>query len=186
MPVNSFTGYAALAAMLGALACGGSKAQTDDTPEPEQAGAARDTATDTLATEADTAGGQAQDPPGYRGMERDTTLAPPSEQTPSDTFLQQQGQGQPQDTAGYGGLERPDTTGQAQPSQTDTTGFGQDTTGAAGVGDTSGMAPTDTSQVPPTDTTQMDPSGLDTTGTAGTDTTGYNPSQEQTRDTTAK
>jgi hypothetical protein len=99
-------------------------------------------------------------------MERDTALAPPSEQTPSDTFLQQQGQGQPQDTAGYGGLERVDTTGQqAQPGQTDTTGFGQDTTAA------------------PTDTTQMNQSGFDTTGT---DTTGYNPSQEQPRDTTGQ
>jgi hypothetical protein len=165
MPIHSITGYAALAAVLGALACGG-QARTEDTPEPEEAAAARDTATDTLATEADTVGGEAQNPPGYRGMERDTTLVPPTEEQPSDTFLQQQGQGQPQDTAGYGGLERADTTGQAQPGQTDTTGYGQDTTGAA-----------------PTDTTQMNQSGLDTTGT---DTTGYNPSQEQPRDTTAK
>jgi hypothetical protein len=158
MPIHSITGYAALAAVLGALACGG-QARPEDTPEPEEAAAARDTTTDTLATERDTVGGDAQNPPGYRGMERDTTLAPPSEQTPSDTFLQQQGQGQPQDTAGYGGIERVDTTGQqAQPGQTDTTGYGQDTTGAA-------------------------PTSLDTTGT---DTTGYNPSQEQPRDTTGQ
>jgi hypothetical protein len=164
MRIHSITGYAALTAILGILACGGR--QAEDTPEPEQAAAARDTAADTLAAERDTAGGQAQNPPGYRGMEQDTTLAPPGEQTPTDTFLQQQGQGQPQDTAGYGGLERPDTTGQAQPGQTDTTGYGQDTTGVA-----------------PTDTTQMNQGALDTTGT---DTTGYNPSQEQPQDTTAK
>lgn len=162
MPIHSITSYATLAAVLAALACGG-KAQPEDTPEPEQAGAARDTTTDTLATERDTTGGEAQNPPGYQGMERDTTLAPPTEQTPSDTFLQQQGQGQPQDTAGYGGMERVDTTGgQAQPGQTDTTGAG----------------------VAPTDTTQMNPSGVDTTG-AATDTTGYNPSQEQ-KDTTGE
>jgi hypothetical protein len=166
MSIHSITGYAALAAVLGTLACGG-QARTEDTPEPEQAGAARDTATDTLATERDTTGGEAQNPPGYRGMERDTTLAPPSEQTPTDTFLQQQGQGQPQDTAGYTGMER-------APAYPDT-GYVRDTTGAAGVPDTSGAAPTDT--------TQMNQSGLDTTGT---DTTGYNPSQEQPRDTTAK
>jgi hypothetical protein len=169
MRIHSITGYAALAAVLGILACGGK--QAEDTPEPEQAAAARDTATDTLATERDTTGGEAQDPPGYQGMERDTTLAPPSEQTPSDTFLQQQGQGQPQDTAGYSGMERP-------PAYPDT-GYVADTTGAAEVRDTTGAAPTDT--------TRMDPSGLDTTGTSGgTDTTGYNPSQEQPQDTTAK
>jgi hypothetical protein len=169
MRIHSITGYATLATVLGALACGG-QARTEDTPEPEQAAAARDTATDTLATERDTVGGEAQAPPGYRGMERDTTLAPPGEQTPSDTFLQQQGQGQPQDTAGYSGMER-------APAYPDT-GYVRDTTGA-GAPDTSGAAPTDT--------TQVNPSGLDTTGTSGvTDTTGYNPSQEQAQDTTAK
>jgi hypothetical protein len=168
MRIHSITGYAAVAAVLGALACGG--ARTEDTPEPEQAGAARDTVTDTLATERDTTGGEAQNPPGYRGMERDTTLAPPGEQTPSDTFLQQQGQGQPQDTAGYTGMER-------APAYPDT-GYVRDTTGAAEVPDTTGAAPTDT--------TQMNPSGLDTTGTRTGDTTGYNPSQEQAQDTTVK
>lgn len=158
MRIHITTRYAAVAAFLGALACAGNK--PEDTAQPDQAGAAQDTTTDTLATERDTAGGQAQNPPGYRGMERDTTLAPPSEQTPSDTFLQQQGQGQPQDTAGYSGMER-------APAQPDT-GYVRDTTGA-GAPDTSGVAP------------------ADTTGTSGqTDTTGYNPSQEQVQDTTAK
>lgn len=157
MRVHSITSYAALAAILGALACARNK--PEDTAQPDQAAAARDTTTDTLATERDTAGGQAQNPPGYRGMERDTTLAPPSQQTPSDTFLQQQGQGAPQDTAGYSGMER-------APAQPDT-GYVRDTTRAGGVPDTSGVAPTDTT------------SGM-------TDTTGYNPSQEQTQDTTSK
>jgi hypothetical protein len=158
MPIHSITGYAALVSVLGALACGGGQARTEDTPEPEQAAAARDTTTDTLATERDTLGGDAQNPPGYRGMERDTTLAPPSEQTPSDTFLQNQGQGQPQDTAGYTGMER-------APAYPDT-GYVADTTGAAAVPDTSGAAPADTTQ--------------------SLDTTGYNPSQEQPRDTTGQ
>lgn len=164
MRIHSITGYAALAAVVGALACAGNKASTDDSTRPDQAAAARDTSTDTLATERDTTrGGEAQNPPGYRGMERDTSVAPAGEATPSDTFLQQQGQGQPQDTAGYGGLERTDTTG--QPGQSDTSAYGRDTTGGAGVRDTA-AAPT-----------EMKPSG---------DTTGYNPSQEQTRDTTGQ
>jgi hypothetical protein len=96
-------------------------------------------------------------------MERDTTIAPPAEQTPTDTFIQQQGQGQPQDTAGYTGMERVDTTGQA-----DTTGYGRDTSGM-GVPDTTGAVP-DTGMT-----------GLDTTQTGQpADTTGYNPSQDTT------
>jgi hypothetical protein len=156
-----------LAAFVGALACARNPEQ-EEGATPEEAAAARDTATDTLAadtlaaeqdTVADTLG---QAPPGYRGMERDTTLVPPQEGTPTDTFLQQQGQGTPQDTAGYTGLERPDTTGQAQPGQTDTTGV-TDTTGA--WRDTSGMTG-------------------DTTGQT-TDTTGYDQSQ-QSQDTTSR
>jgi hypothetical protein len=164
--MQSITGYAALAAVLAALACGG-KAEPEDTPEPDQAGAAQ----------RDTAGGEAQAPPGYRGMEQDTTQTQAG-QTPSDTFLQNQGTGTPQDTAGYSGMERVDTTGQAQ---TDTTGTGVsgDTTGMTGGRDTSGMTGADTSTVDPSST---NPTGVDTTGSQ-TDTTGYSPSQES-RDTT--
>jgi hypothetical protein len=116
-------------------------------------------------------------------MERDTTQVPPTSQTPTDTFLQNQGQGQPQDTAGYSGVERVDTSGQhAQPGQADTTGYRPDTTGAARVRDTTtGAAPTDTTKL-----NQNNKSGLDTTGMSRTgDTTGYSPSQ-QSRDSTAR
>jgi hypothetical protein len=167
MPMQSITGYAALAAVLAALACGGGKAQPEDTPEPDQAGA---------AAQRDTAAGETEAPPGYQGMERDTTVAPAGEQTATDTFLQQQGQGQPQDTAGYGGLERVDTTG-AQ-TQTDTTGAAAD--------DTTGMTGRDTSGMTGADTTTADPSSTDTTGLQQPetgDTTGYQPTQES-RDTT--
>jgi hypothetical protein len=148
MRVYSSTRFAAMAALVGALACAGNTARDTDTDE---AAAARDTTT------TDTLGGQDQNPPGYRGMERDTTIAPQAEQQPSDTFLQNQGVGAPQDTSGYSGAEHIDTTGQAnpqpsQPGQVDTTSFRSDTTGAAGVGDTTSMT--------------------------GTDTTGYNPSQQ--------
>jgi hypothetical protein len=171
MRVHSSTRFAAIALLLGALACGGrSEPETD--VEPDQAAAARDTMT------TDTLGGEAQNPPGYRGMERDTTISPSAQQTPSDTFLQNQGQGQPQDTAGYTGMERVDTTGQAGQ---DTTGFGTDTTqvnqgtpsdtGAAGVSDTLGAYGDTTGQM-----------GADTLG----DTTGYNPSQESQDTTTAR
>src|SRR5215210_4866224 len=120
MKMNAPTRYATLAALVAGLACAGNSARTDDS---DQSAAAKDTTT----TAQDTLNAQTENPPGYRGMERDTTQVPPTGQTPSDTFLQNQGQGTPQDTAGYSGIERVDTTGQgnqqnqSQPSQTDTT-----------------------------------------------------------------
>jgi hypothetical protein len=167
MRVHNSTRYATIVALLGGLACAGNKARTDETT-PDQAAAARDTTTgrDTLA-------GQTENPPGYRGMERDTTMVPPTGQTPSDTFLQKQGQGTPQDTSGYSGIER-DTTHRAV---TDSTGYGRDTTGA-GTPDTSGTASADSSK--------SNPSSLDSTGMSRTgDTTGYSPSQ-QARDSSAR
>ena len=111
MRVHSFTGYAVLATLVGALACGGNPETDEVRPETDEAAAARDTTqiSDTLAQArdtmaGDTVAGQPQNPPGYRGMEQDTAMVPPSEQTPTDTFLQRQGQGAPQDTAGYSGF----------------------------------------------------------------------------------
>ena len=101
MRIHSSTRYVALVALAGALACAGNKARTDN--GPDQAAAARDTTSGRDTT---------QNPPGYRGMERDTSIAPQHQPTASDTFLQKQGQGTPQDTAGYSGIERVDTTGQ--------------------------------------------------------------------------
>lgn len=150
MRVYSSTRFAAMAALVGALACAGNTARDTD-----EAAAARDTTT------SDTLGGQ--NPPGYRGMERDTTIAPPSEQQPSDSFLQKQGTGTPQDTSGYSGAERVDTSGQANPGQQgqmDTTSFRTDTTGAPGAaGDTTSMT-------------------RDSSWSKSGDTTGYNPSQQ--------
>jgi len=130
MRVNSSTRFAAMAVLVGALACAGNTARDTD-----ETAAARDTTT------SDTLGGQVQNPPGYRGMERDTTIAPPTEQQASDTFLQNQGVGAPQDTSGYSGAERVDPTGQANP--------------AGAARDTTSMTPTDTSWTK---------SGGDTTG----------------------
>ena len=133
MRVHSSTRFAAMAVLVGALACAGNKARTDT----DETAAARDTTSgDTL--------GQVQNPPGYRGMERDTTIAPPTGQQPSDTFLQNQGVGAPQDTSGYSGAERVDPTGQANP--------------AGAARDTMSMTPTDTtgynpSQQQPRDST---------------------------------
>ena len=183
MRMKSATSYATLAALVAALACAGNTARTDDA---DQSAAARDT-----TTGQDTLNGQNENPPGYRGMERDTTQAPTG-QTPSDTFLQNQGQGTPQDTAGYSGIERVDTTGQGnQQGQADTTGFGGDTTGVSGGQDTTGMTGADTSGMgaDTSGTTGVDtstsnqssgnPSGLDSTGMSQTgDTTGYDQSQE--------
>src|SRR5215213_2769790 len=132
MKMNAPTRYATLAALVAGLACAGNTARTDDS---DQSAAAKDT---TTTTAQDTLNAQTENPPGYRGMERDTTQVPPTGQTPTDTFLNNQGTGTPQDTAGYSGMERVDTTGQAnQQNQTgvDTTGgvSGQDTSGAVGA-----------------------------------------------------
>jgi hypothetical protein len=194
MRINSSTRYATLAALVGALACASNTARTDESA------AAKDTTT----TGRDTLNGQNENPAGYRGMERDTTQSRTG-QTPSDTFLQNQGTGTPQDTAGYSGIER-DTTHQQnnptgvtnQPGQTDTSSIRTDTTGAGGVTDTSmtgGAADTsgynrsspDSSSVNPSPsnqssgTTALDSTGQSTTG----DTTGYGQSQQQ-RDSTSR
>jgi hypothetical protein len=164
MRVHSSTRYLALAALVGALACAGNKAETDDGTQPEQAGAARDTTN-----------GQADNPPGYRGMETDTTIAPTGQ--PSDTFLQNQGTGQAQDTAGYSGMERDTSAQQANPSG------GQDTSGMTGIDTTGGQTDTTSGQ---TDTTgaSSGAANLDSTGLSKTgDTTGYQQSQ-QSQDTT--
>jgi hypothetical protein len=184
MRIHSSTRFAALAALTGALACAGNKARTEETTP--QAAAARDTTT----VGRDTTGRDTtQNPPGYRGMERDTSIAPSQQPSASDTFLQKQGQGTPQDTAGYSGIERVDTTGQhpANPSAAPT-----DTTGGAGVGrDTSGMSGMDSTRMRsdsngtsynPTsssDTSRTGATGLDSTGMSRSgDTTGYQPSQQ--------
>src|SRR5215213_11795067 len=178
MKMNAPTRYATLAALVAGLACAGNTARTDDS---DQSAAAKDT---TTTTAQDTLNAQTENPPGYRGMERDTTQVPPTGQTPSDTFLQNQGQGTPQDTSGYSGIERVDTTGQAnQQNQTDTTGVtGQDTSSMTGQ-DTSGAAGADTSSMNQSSGNQNSGAQLDSTGTSQTgDTTGYD--QSQSRDST--
>jgi hypothetical protein len=167
MRVNSSTRFAAMAALVGALACAGNTAREADTDETA---AARDT------TMADTLGGQDQNAPGYRGMETDTTATP--DQQPTDTFLQNQGTGQQQDTSGYSGMERVDTTGQQgnQQGQVDTTNqMNTDTTGqmntdTTGAGTGTGAYESDTSA-----TGQEQPTG---------DTTGYDQQQNQSDTTT--
>jgi hypothetical protein len=137
MRAQSSTRVAALAALVGALACAGNTAKTDT----DQAAAARDSTSARDTT---------QNPSGYRGMERDTSMVPPTQQTPTDTFLQRQGTGGAQDTSGYSGMERVDTTGQGQSQQ----GQGQNQQGQSQT-DTSGMT-SDTSAVNPS--SQSNPS----------------------------
>ena len=158
MRIHSSTRYVALVALAGALACAGNKARTDN-GNPDQAAAARDTTSGRDTT---------QNPPGYRGMERDTSLAPQRQPTSSDTFLQKQGQGTPQDTAGYSGIERVDTTGQ----KADTSAYNANPSAAR---DTSGMSGMDSTGAMP------GAAGLDSTAQSKTgDTTGYKQSQDTT------
>ena len=143
MTARTSLNLAAATLLFGTLACAGTMARPED-----QGAAAQDTS-------------QTENPPGYRGMEQDTTQVPTDSQpTPADTFLQEQGTGVPEDTAGYSGLEHPDTTGAAAQ---DTSGTGwSDTTSTTGV-DTSGMSGMSDS----TDHaghTGMDTTGMDTTG----------------------
>jgi hypothetical protein len=160
MRIHSSTRYVALAALAGALACAGNKARTDN--GPEQAGAARDTSSVRDTT---------QNPPGYRGMERDTSVAPQRQPTASDTFLQKQGQGTPQDTAGYSGIERVDTTGQ----KADTSAYNANPGAARDTSGMSGMSGMDSTGAMP------GAAGLDSTGQSKTgDTTGYKQSQDTT------
>lgn len=155
MRVYSSTRFAAMAALIGGLACAGNTAREDT----DEAAAARDTTT------SDTLGGQAQNRPSERGMEGDSLRTPQYPET-SDTFLQNQGPGQGQDTSGYSGMERIDTTGQANNTgQTDPAG-GQRDTSRMGH-DTSSMGQ---------DTTSM--TGTDTSWAKSGDTTGYRPSQQ--------
>jgi hypothetical protein len=160
MRIHSSTRYVALAALAGALACAGNKARTDN--GPDQAAAARDTTSGRDTT---------QNPPGYRGMERDTSLAPQRQPTASDTFLQKQGQGTPQDTAGYSGIERVDTTGQ----KADTGAYNANPGAARDTSGMSGMSGMDSTGAMP------GAARLDTTGQSKTgDTTGYKQSQDTT------
>ena len=154
--------------MAGALACASNTARVDD----ETAAAQQDT-TNTAAAQQDTA--NAQNPPGYSGMERDTTMSPDSAPTAVDTFLNEQGTGVPADTQGYGGFEQPDTSAAGQ--QQGQTGY--DTTGATGQTgyDTTSAQPTN-----PTGTGYDTTSGVggqtDTTGMSQMDTTGMGTSHD--------
>ncbi len=147
MRVPSSARVAVACLMAGALACASNSARVDDETAAAQDTSSTTTAQDTTRNDA---------PPGYSGMERDTTMAPDSAPTAVDTFLEQQGTGVPADTQGYGGLEHPDTsagagqqtgydtTSTTQPGQTGT-GYGQDTTSGMNQMDTSGMSQMDTS-----------------------------------------
>jgi len=86
---------AAAAWLFGTLACAGSAQEDDTAAAPQQ-----DTAQVT------------EPPPGYSGMEQDTTGVE-HQPTAVDTFLNTQGTGVPTDTAGYSGMEQPDTSGAA-------------------------------------------------------------------------
>jgi hypothetical protein len=165
--MNSSTRFAAIAALVGALACAGNTAREADTDETA---AARDTTT------ADTLGGQDQNQPGYRGMETDTTMTP--SQQPTDTFLNNQGTGQQQDTSGYSGMERVDTTGQQ--GQMDTTGqMGTDTTSQMNTDTTSQMNTDTTGASAGAGAYESDTSATGQEQPTG-DTTGYDNQQSDT------
>lgn len=130
--------------MAGALACASNSAKVED----ETAAAAQDTTTN-------------EAPPGYSGMERDTTMKPDSAPTAVDTFLETQGTGVPTDTQGYSGMERQDTSAAGQQPGYDTTGTAQPGATGAGIDTTSGMS-----------------GHMDSTGMSHMDTTGMSTGQD--------
>jgi len=130
MRLTNSARFAAACLMAGTLACAGNSARVDD-----ETAAARDTTTTT------------ETPPGYSGMDRDTTMAPDSAPIPVDTFLEQQGTGVPADTQGYGGFERPDTTGGQDPTGYEQQQSGQEQPSQTGT-DTSGMGTTPSDSIP--------------------------------------
>jgi hypothetical protein len=154
---------AALILLAGALACASNTARTDD---------AAAAPSDTSAAGRDTLGGEARNPAGYRGMERDTSQVPSGadtgQQAEMDSFRLQQQTGR--DTLGGDrqGLEQPDTAGGQQQQQQDQTGAGQQQT------DTFTTQPADTGMGQPADTGMAQPTQpSDTSGYQGqTDTTG--------------
>jgi len=115
--------FAALVLLPVGLACSSTTARLDDGTTTT----ARDTST-------------VQNPPGYRGMQRDTTTVPTTPQTPVDTLLQRQGTGATHDTSDYTRIER-DTT-PAPSGRRDSTGVTADSTAA-------GAAPRDTTGYDP-------------------------------------
>ncbi len=117
MRAHTSVRFPALTLLTVGLACSSTTARVDNTR---------------TATAQDTA--SIQNPPGYRGMERDTATVPPKPETPVDTLLQRQGTGATHDTTNYTRIERDTTLGQ---------GGRMDSTGRS-VGDSSAAAPVDT------------------------------------------
>jgi hypothetical protein len=140
-------GLRALALIAGLSLAASGSALAQDTTETGRAGI--DTSTsragaidragvDTARDTTDTSG--VQNPPGYRGMERDTTMVPPSRENPSagagqvedratgtyDDSTWQDTSGTAQNPAGYRGMERP--AGDTAAAGRDTTSRTTDTT----------------------------------------------------------
>lgn len=152
------------------------------------------TGADTSAQGDTSATSGVRNPPGYRGMERDTTIFPPSDDQQQDAGrIEGQATGTYSDTAwqdttgadqnppGYRGMERPaglDTTrsdtGKADGQ--DTTGADRDTAGYQGMersetdtaahGDTTAVGDTEP-RVEDEPTRRLDPSGTGAADTAG-------------------
>ena len=81
MRTHTSVRFAALTLLTSGVACSSTTARVDNTRTA--------TAQDTTSV---------QNPPGYRGMERDTAAVPAKPETPVDTLLQRQGTGATHDT----------------------------------------------------------------------------------------
>ena len=147
----------ALVVGLAAAAAGSAYAQdtsetgraTVDTAAPS-AGATDTSGVDTSATRDTTDTSGVPNPPGYRGMERDTTMFPDSGGPPADAgAVEDQATGADQNPAGYRGMGRPadsaggtDTTrvGETEPMEADAATPRLDPSESAAGEDTAGQA----------------------------------------------
>jgi hypothetical protein len=152
MNIQPYARLLMIGGLVGSLACARSTAEEDVSPRRDTTTVTTDTAvTDTAMVGADTTG-QQQNPPGYQGMERDTTVFPydttagQDQEVMQDTLdpsAGQQGQGIEQDTTqGYQGMGQDtlnqgmgqDTLNQGMGQDTLNQGMGQDTLNQGGVG----------------------------------------------------
>ena len=193
-----------------------------DTAGVDTSATARDTASDTSATGgrtgADTsAGGDTtgtsgvQNPPGYRGMERDTTMFPPSDDPKDPDHAKgratgvysdsawQDTSGAEQNPPGYRGMERPvegDAAGRDTASDTSATGgrTGADTSTSGDTWqDTTGAGQDPAGDRGMEGPAEGDPANRDTTSVGDTETRvedeatpRLDPSESGTGDTTAQ
>jgi hypothetical protein len=157
--MRHLSGKRVLALIVGLAAAAASSAYAQDTTETGRAtidttapaaGAIDTGGVDTSATRDTTDTSGVQNPPGYRGLERDTTMFPDSGGPPADA----------------GAVEDRATGTYDDSTWQDTTGAEQNPAGYRGMGRLEGDSAGDSVQAGDTEAIRENPEGADTTGLA--------------------